>query len=336
MHKFGRSLVGVLLAIGTSWSCAAWAQELVINKETVESDTRLMPTIYPDILDHKHATTRAVNRVIAFFHAKSSHVAADMVAAFAPEPEPVAYLEAGLGFTWPSQDSLLKVWSGDNFANGPESALSYPLRVVGDDRSVVIEFVNTPELLGREYRFMAALAFNDEGKIVRWVDYWDGRAAGSYIEKGRFGPYPDDFRDTVPSASEKIRDIASRLQSAFADGDADTAGALFAPDAVFEDISLHARIVGRIQITRYLTRVLKTVPYGHDSGLASISGGDMGGGFEWIASGTSGDLQRGIAAIELNDEGKITRFSTLYDSFQLSDQHYADLIKMAAEDISRP
>ena len=35
--------------------------------------------------------------------------------------------------------------------------------------------VDTPELFGGELRILAAVDFRD-GKIVRWVDYWDAAA----------------------------------------------------------------------------------------------------------------------------------------------------------------
>ncbi len=109
---------------------------------------RVVPKAFPDITDVSHSSLRTANTITGFFEAKSRHVAADMVAFFAPEPVPVVYLEGGLGFAWESQQALLDVWSGDAFANGPPEALSYPLRIAGDDRSAIIEFVNTPELLG--------------------------------------------------------------------------------------------------------------------------------------------------------------------------------------------
>ena len=42
-------------------------------------------------------------------------------------------------------------------------------------------------------------------------------------------------------------------------------------------------------------------------------------------------LVRGITALELDDNGKITRMTTIYDSFQFSDAAYQTLVQLAAE-----
>ena len=42
-------------------------------------------------------------------------------------------------------------------------------------------------------------------------------------------------------------------------------------------------------------------------------------------------LQRGNTAIELDDDGNITRFTTIYNSYQLTDQAYQTLVQLAAE-----
>ena len=42
-------------------------------------------------------------------------------------------------------------------------------------------------------------------------------------------------------------------------------------------------------------------------------------------------LQRGITALELDDNGKITRFTTIYDSFQFPDATYKSLVALGAE-----
>ena len=42
-------------------------------------------------------------------------------------------------------------------------------------------------------------------------------------------------------------------------------------------------------------------------------------------------LVRGITGIELDDNGKITRFTTIYDSFQFPDTVYQSLVQLGAE-----
>src|SRR5439155_3425564 len=56
----------------------------------------------------------------------------------------------------------------------PPSGLSYPTLVLGDEHSALVAFTDTPELFGGEIRILAAIDIMD-GKIIRWIDYWDGR-----------------------------------------------------------------------------------------------------------------------------------------------------------------
>ncbi|MEJ8571021.1 hypothetical protein [Microbaculum marinum] len=294
---------------------------------------RVVPKAFPDITDVSHSSLRTANTITGFFEAKSRHKAAQMVAFFAPRPDPVVYLEAGLGFAWESQDALLEVWSGDAFANGPPEALSYPLRIVGGDGSAIVEFVNTPELLGREYRFIASITFDDDGNIIRWADYWDGRASKSNVPYGALGPYPADFRDDVENSSKLIRRITGKLHRALRKGDAAAAAAMFSPDGVLEDVPLHARIVGRIQIGRYFERALPLLPYARRAAMGHVSGGDFGGGYEWIPRATANNpLKRGITLVELDDQHRITRMTTMYDAYKLSEARYHNLFLAAAED----
>ena len=252
-----------------------------------------------------------------------------MVSFFAPDP--VLYIDAGLGFSWPSRASLTQVWTNPPFSSAPPDALSYPLRVIGDCRSALIEFVDTPKLLGKEFRFLSSITFNDKCQIVRWIDYWDGRSSQTNLPIGTLGPYPTDFHDSVVNASRTIKKAAQALQDAFSAGDAAKAALLFTPDAVFEDMALHTRVEGQGQIQRYLTRGLPLLPYGPGASLVHVVGSDRGGGYEWHAAMSAIPLQRGNTAIELDDKGNITRFTTIYDSYQLTDTAYQSLVQLGAE-----
>ncbi|MEO8526259.1 MAG: nuclear transport factor 2 family protein [Caldimonas sp.] len=296
-----------------------------------DGEKKVVPTAFPDVTDSSHATIRAANIFTGFFTAKSQHTAAPMVAFFAPAPATVLYVDAGLGLTWPSQQSLLDVWSGASFANGPPTALSYPVRVIGDEHSATIEFIDTPELLGSEFRFLSSITFDSNAKIVRWVDYWDGRSSKVRLPIGTLGPYPTDFHDDVVNASARIQQVSQALATALQAGDATAASQLFTADAVFEDMALHSRVEGKIQIERYLTRGLSLLPYGTGASLAHVSGSDQGGGYEWHASSSAAPLLRGITALELDPAGKITRFTTIYDSYQFTDAKYDSLVSLASE-----
>ncbi len=286
---------------------------------------------YPDVADTTHATTGVARIVKGFFAAKSLHHAADMVAFFAPAPDPVIYIDAGLGLTWPSQAALLAVWSSASFADAPPNGLSYPLRIIGDERSAVIEFVDTPPLLGSEFRFLSSLTFDRHGKIVRWIDYWDGRSSLVDLPIGTLGPYPTDFRDDQGRASRAITSASQQLEAAFAAGDAAAAAQLFTPDAVFEDMALHTRVEGQLQIQRYLTRGLGTLPYGSGASVAHVGGSDQGGGYEWHAAPSAAPLLRGNTALLLDESGKINRFTVNYDSFQFTSAQYRALAGLNAE-----
>ena len=286
---------------------------------------------YPDVADTSHATEKVARIVKGFFVAKSLHHAADMVSFFAPAPTPVLYIDAGLGETWPSQASLLAVWSSPSFANGPPDALSYPLRIIGDERSAVVEFVDTPPLLGSEFRFLSSLTFDRHGKIVRWIDYWDGRSSLVDLPIGTLGPYPTDFRDNQGTASHAIRNAAQQLQAAFAANNPSAAAQCFTPDGVFEDMALHTRVEGQLQIQRYLTRGLATLPYGPGASVANVVGSDQGGGYEWHAAPVAAPLVRGNVALLLDGSGKISRFTVIYDSYQFSSAQYHALASLNAE-----
>ncbi len=282
---------------------------------------------YPDVTDASHATDRVEDLFEGFFSAKSLHDGNKMMTFWAPDP--VLYVDAAAGATWPSRAALTAIWTGPFFSNAPPNALSYPLRIIGDQHSALVEFVDTPELFGNELRILAAVTFNEKAQIVRWIDYWDGRSAlGGFP----IGPsYPTDFHDSVENASPVIRQVAQALQAAFAAGDASTATQLFTPDAVFEDMALHTRIEGQLQIERYLSRGLSVLPYGTGATVAHVVGSHRGGGYEWHAALSAAPLQRGNTALELDEHGKISRFTAIYDSFQFPTAAYQALVLLAAE-----
>ena len=204
----------------------------------------------------------------------------------------------------------------------PAAGLSYPTRILGDERSAVVAFTDTPELFGAEIRTFAAIDIKD-GKIVRWVDYWDGRHFGAELAVKLRTPsdkFPTDLKGaTVPdNATPKIRAAADTLHAAFASNDAKAAAALFSSDAVYEDMTLRTQILGRLAIERYLGRALDKLPAGTGSSMLHVVGGDMGGGFEWqTAPAYRTTVRHGITAIALDPEGKVSRLTTLWDGAML-------------------
>jgi len=282
------------------------------------------PLPYPDIVDASHASKGAADFFRTFFTVKSLHQPAEMMKHFAREK--VLYIDATSGGIWPSWDALNAVFQ--NFLAKPPTALSYPLRIYGDEHSALVHFADTPELFGRELRILGAVSFDGEGRIVRWMDYWDGRS--SNVKNILKPTYPTAFADDVGNSSARIAQVAKSLQEAFAGGDAMAATALFTPDAVYEDMALHAQILGRLAIGRYLARSVAKVPYGKGSTMVHVVGSDQGGGYEWTPA-AGAPMRRGITALALDGQGMISHLTTVYDSSLIADPDYQALVLLSAE-----
>ena len=281
---------------------------------------------YPDVADTSHATEKAAKIMRGFFTAKSEHDPDKLMTFFSKDN--AFYIDASSGNVWPNWDSLNSVFHAF-LPPAPAAALSYPVRVIGDEHSVLVSFEDTPELFGRELRILGSVTFDRHGKIVRWIDYWDGRSS---LRSTSIGPtYPTDFHDGVVNTSAAMTAAAGALQAAFSAADAATATALFSFDAVLEDMAAHTRVQGQLQIQRYLTRALPHVPYGAGASLAHVVGGALGGGYEWHASPSAAPMRRGNAAVELDGDGKVSRFTVVYDSGLLSYPTYPSLVMLAAE-----
>ena len=280
---------------------------------------------YPDIADVSHASPGAAAAFRAFFSAKSAHNPRALMDRFSKGP--VLYIDATSGGIWPSWDSLNAIFSGF-LPKAPPAAKSYPLRIYGDSKSALVAFEDTPELFGRELRILGAVSFDKDGRVIRWMDYWDGRSSGA---KNSIGPkYPTDFHDDVGNASGVIADVAGRLQQALAAGDAATAASMFSLDATYEDMALHNQLLGRLAIKRYLTRALAKAPYGPGAVLSHVVGSSKGGGYEWRAAPTF-QIKRGNTALALDDHGMITRLTVVYDSSLLSDADYHEMAALSVE-----
>jgi hypothetical protein len=121
----------------------------------------------------------------------------------------------------------------------PADAISYPLRIVGDARSATVEFEDAPAFFGHELRILGSVTFDSNHKIIRWIDYWDGRSSLTQNTIG--STYPADFRDSEQHASPVVVRVARALQAAFAAGDAAAAVGLMSFDVVHEDMAAHTR-----------------------------------------------------------------------------------------------
>jgi hypothetical protein len=252
-----------------------------------------------------------------FFETKTSCDIDGTMAYFAPDL--ATYTDATLGWDFDSFQKLRDVFV-QYMPGWSPPARSYATGILSNEVSALVQMVDTPELFGGELRILAAIDFRD-GKIVRWVDYWDA------------APYPDELyvkfrtpeaqfpRDQkeceVPAqAAPELLGAASTLHDAFAAGDALAAASLLHTDVVLTDMSLRAQLIGRIEVASYLARVLAGVPYGRSSTLRHVVGGAGGGGFEWTA-GPQHDGLLGITALELDAGGFVTKVTSVYDSRRL-------------------
>src|SRR6516162_3681305 len=192
---------------------------------------------YPDIADVSHATAEAAGFFRSYFTAKTSK---DIEATHAHfDPDKTVYFDATLGWGWTTNADLRKVW--EQFMPGWRAdAKSYPTQILGDMTSAVVFMTDTPELFGGEIRAIAVIDMED-GKIIRWVDYWDGRGFPTDLARSMRVPeevYPHDLgASTVTDRKGKIAEVAHELAAALAVGDGHRAGELFTYDAQFEDMA---------------------------------------------------------------------------------------------------
>jgi hypothetical protein len=282
---------------------------------------------YPaGVTDTSHCSPQVAAIFRGVFTAKSEHDAAGFMSYFSRSN--TTYMDAVLGASFAS-------WAAANgfftpyFASVPAAAISYPLRIVGDARSAAVEFVDTPAFFGQEIRALSSVTFDGDFKIIRWVDYWDGRSSlwPNTIGSG----YPADFRDSEQNADPAVARAAGALQAAFAAGDAAAAVALMSADVACEDLAAHTRVRGQVQAQRYYTRALGQLPYGPGAVLVHAEGSSQGGGYEWSAAPVAAPMRRGHTAVELDEAGKISRLSAIYDSSLLGYAAYQSLAGAAAE-----
>jgi hypothetical protein len=301
------------------------AAALASAAAAADSGTDGLP--YPSgITDTSHCSPEAAAIFRGVFTAKSEHDAVRFMSYFSKDN--AVYIDACL-------PAVLAGWQVINaeftsiFGSAPAAAVSYPLRIVGDARSAAIEFVDTPAFFGQEIRALSSVTFDSNRKIIRWVDYWDGRS--SLIPNTIGSTYPTDFRDSEQNASAAVVQAAQALQSAFAAGDAAAAVALMSADVVHEDSAAHTRVRGQFQARRYYARAFGQLPYGPGAALVHAEGSRQGGGYEWSAAPNAAPMRRGHTCIELDEAGKISRLTAIYDSSLLSYTAYQSLVGLGAE-----
>src|SRR5687767_14257784 len=108
-------------------------------------------------------------RMEDFFRIKTSGDVAGTMSFFSTDL--VTYSDATLGWDIDSFETLQAIFE-QYMPNWVPPARSYSTGTFSNEHSALIHMVDTPELFGGELRILAAVDFSD-GKIVRWVDYWD-------------------------------------------------------------------------------------------------------------------------------------------------------------------
>src|SRR5258707_8680230 len=124
--------------------------------------------------DVTHASPLLVHRVNNLFRDKTARDVDGFMSHFSQTP--LYYTDATLGWYVPSWAALKAIFA-QYMPTWPATARSYATRIIGDENSAIVEFVDSPELFGHEIRAIAAVDFHN-GRIVREVDYWDGRHFG--------------------------------------------------------------------------------------------------------------------------------------------------------------
>lgn len=312
---------GTAAALGAAGLFAARTADAAT---TARSGTRGLP--YPSgVTDTSHCTPEVAEIFRGLFSAKSEHNLAAFMSYFSTAS--AVYIDACL-------PAVMSGWQAINsefttiFGSAPASAISYPLTIVGDTGSAAIEFVDSPAFFSQEIRALSSVTFDSNQKIIRWVDYWDGRSS---LLPNTFTTYPTDFKDSEQNADPAVAHAAQALQAAFAAGDATAAAALMSADVVHEDMAAHTRVRGQLQAQRYYSRALGQLPYGPGAALVHAEGSSQGGGYEWSASPGAAPMRRGHTCIELNDDGQISRLTAMYDSSLLTYAAYQSLVGFAAE-----
>ncbi|MGX5847324.1 hypothetical protein ACWGTO_09625 [Mesorhizobium sp. PL10] len=321
MNTSRRNLLRATVTGGTALAVTA----LLPGSRARAASAPVGPTQYVkgvDVLpDTSHATDGLMEHVRGYFQAKTDKNLDWQMSSFSREQ--FTYIDGILGWHWYSWEAMRKALASW-FPTWPKSSMSYPTRLLGDTTSAILIFTDTPGMFGPgQVRNYGAVNFGRDGKIERWVDYWDARQFGVAAwkkEEKSPGDWPTNFReDTVgETASPLMRGVVAKLHSALRDGDISAAMQLFSSDAVYEDVAAHIQIASRSSIQKYLAKAAAILPYvGHGTGVRHVLGNDLGGGYEWTAAG--GPVPRGITALELDPWGKIWRFSAVWNGAYADD-----------------
>ena len=305
-------------------AAAIWLP-LLANGLNTGSDENCNATILPlspATVDTKYSSPELAD----FFRVPYAAKSADNGTGWATglNPKQAAYYDSTLGLTVGRNISQITASFNSFTAQFGKDGRSYPLRILGDKATgVVLYFLNTPDLFGAEIRIMSSVDFLD-GLITRQIDNWDGRnnKVKSALKGDPTYPYPFGQSKILELAAPQMENVSHSLNAALEARNASAASALFSMNGKWEDLTLRTRLEGQVQIQAYLDRALKStysLPYaGPDTQVFHVLGNANGGGYEWRPNQAKSSVQFGISAIELDDCGKIIRFTSVWDGSRVN------------------
>jgi hypothetical protein len=282
------------------------------------------------VQDNTHASP-AVGQLLAdYLETKSRHDVEATMEFFSRDR--LVYSDATLGWVT-SWESLRGTFAQlmPNWGDG----VAYATAVLGNERSAVVVMRDSPELFGAEILVLAAVDIDDDGKITRWVDYWDGRHFGLKMLSQLGGTpeesFPSSFgEENIPSgAAPEMRAFVEQLTERLGRSDVTGASTMFALDAVLEDMTTHTAVRGRAAIERYLERAIAQLPYGAGVGVRRVLGSANAGGFEWVNPGNG--AKRGMSGISLDADGNIIQMRSVWNGAMVDDQTLTALTLAALE-----
>jgi len=90
---------------------------------------------YPDVADVSHASPGVAANFRGFFNPKSAHDPKALVDRFSKDGG--LYIDATSGGIWPTWDSLNAIFT-NSLPKIPSAGLSYPIRILGDEKSAPV------------------------------------------------------------------------------------------------------------------------------------------------------------------------------------------------------
>ncbi|MFJ3497763.1 nuclear transport factor 2 family protein [Streptomyces sp. NPDC086091] len=280
-----------------------------------------------------HSSAFATALLNRFFRAKSARDPQAAMSFFAPGA--TTYIDATVGWSFTTWQSLYDLFAS-YMPNWPASGASYMTRIVGGDTGAIVFFTNAAGVFGSSEIRAAAVVDIRGGRVERWVDYWDGRHFGTAETDALRLPgdqWPADFREKTVGerAHPRMRRTVEALAQALRNGDAAALARLFSADVTFEDLTSHVVVRGRRSAVAYLTGGGQRPPgAAADLVVRHTVGSAVGGGYEWLA--TSGPVHRGLVALELDRQGAVSRFTSVWDGSLVSASVLTSLAVRAIEE----